>query len=319
MRSLKTLVLAGVVTIGATAVASAADLGPPPMGLPHPPMAHPIAESGGWYLRGDIGIGALDAKSFEYSDRPAGLTFTSKDFQQQIFGGIGVGYQFNSWLRFDLTGEYRGKTGFSAHDRYSVAGQNCGGLYGQPAAAVTCTNFGENSNRGNISSAVFLANAYLDLGTWSGLTPFVGVGIGAAQHKVAGVTDTGYATNQVTATTIPLIAPVGQSATSATFGTAANKTKTNAAWALMAGVAYDVTPIYKVELGYRYLNLGKFSTGNYTCAGGCATTYSLAAKNLDSHEFKIGMRWMLGGPSYAAAPHPMPMPYPVEPRMIKKF
>ncbi|MGL4634378.1 MAG: outer membrane protein [Beijerinckiaceae bacterium] len=317
MRSLKTLVLAGVVTIGATAVASAADLGPPPVAMPHPPMAHPIAESGGWYLRGDIGIGALDAQKFEYSDRPAGLAFTSKDFQQQIFGGIGVGYQFNSWLRFDVTGEIRGKTGFSVHDKYSIGGQNCGNLYGQPAAAVTCTNFGENANRGSVSSSVFLANAYLDLGTWSGLTPFVGVGIGMTKNTVHGVQDTGYATNQVTASTIPLIAPVGQSATTATYGTAANASKTNVAWALMAGVAYDVTPNYKVELGYRYLNLGKISTGNYTCAGGCAATYSLGAKTLDSHEFKIGMRWMLGGPSYAAAP--APMHYPAEPRVMKKF
>jgi opacity protein-like surface antigen len=75
-----------------------------------------------------------------------------------------------------------------------------------------------------------------------------------------------------------------------------------------------VTPNYKVELGYRYLNLGKMTTGTFSCAGGCTGSYTLAAKNLDSHEFRLGMRWMLGGPSHAAPVH-APAPYSV----VKKF
>jgi opacity protein-like surface antigen len=318
MGSLKTLALAGAVFAGATAVASAADLRyPQPVGLPPAPHAAPIAEASGWYLRGDIGIGALDARNFEYSDRPAGLSFENKDFQQQIFGGIGIGYQVNSWLRFDVTGEYRGKTGFSARDRYSVGGLDCGNLYAQPPGSVTCTNSGSNNIRGSVSSMVFLANAYLDLGTWYGLTPFVGVGVGVAQNKVTGISDQGFATNTVTASTF-IGAPVGASATNATFGSSANGTKSNFAYAVMAGVAYDVTQNVKLELAYRYLNLGKLTTGTFSCAGGCGATYSLGAKSLDAHEFKLGMRWMLGGPSYAAAP--APLAYPVEPpRVVKKF
>jgi opacity protein-like surface antigen len=229
----------------------------------------------------------------------------------------------NSWLRFDVTGEYRGKTGFGVRDHYSVAGQDCSGFYPGPpvAGSVTCTNSGSNNIRGSVSSTVFLANAYLDLGTWYGLTPFVGVGVGMAQNRITGVNDQGFATNAVTAATAAGVAAgafVGQSATNSTFGGAASGTKSNFAYAVMAGVAYDVTQNVKLELAYRYLNLGKITTGTFACAGGCDANYSLGAKTLDAHEFKLGMRWMLGGPSYA--PAPAPLAYPVEPpRVVKKF
>lgn len=311
MGSLKTLAMAGALLAGATTVAAAADLrGPAPIGLPPPPMAAPIAESSGWYLRGDIGIAALNSGKYNYSDNQPGITFTSKDFQQQIFGGIGVGYQFNSWLRFDVTGEYRGKTGFSVHDEYSGrnVGQDCAGAVN---ALLDCGFAGGNRNTGGISSMVFLANAYLDLGTWYGLTPFVGAGVGVSQNRVSGLADQGYATQTTfnTGTNVVAAGPF----TSPTFGTAGTGTKSSFAYALMAGVSYDVTPNYKVELGYRYLNMGKFQSGTYTCAGGCGGTYSLQGRDLDAHEFRFGMRWMLGGPAVSSAP----IAYPVH--VTKKF
>jgi opacity protein-like surface antigen len=310
MGSLKTLAMAGVLLAGATTVAAAADLrGPAPIGLPPPPVAMPIAESSGWYLRGDIGLAALNSGDIRYSDNPAGITYHGKDFQNQMFGGIGIGYQFNSWLRFDVTGEYRGKTGFSIQDQFN--GRNVGVTCAGVANPLQDCGFtGGNRNTGSVSSMVFMANAYLDLGTWHGLTPFIGAGVGIAQNKVSGVTDQGYATLTTfnTGTNVVLA-----SATSPTYGYAANGTKSNFAYALMAGLAYDVTPNYKVELGYRYLNMGKFSSGTYTCAGGCTGVYSLEGRNLDAHEFKLGMRWLLGGPAVASAP----VAYP--PMVMKKF
>jgi opacity protein-like surface antigen len=307
MGSLKTLAMAGVVLAGATTVAAAADLRGP-VGLPPPPMAMPIAESSGWYLRGDIGVAALGSGKLNYSDNQPGISFTSKEFQQQMFGGIGVGYQFNSWLRFDVTGEYRGKAGFSAHDNYNGrnVGVDCAGVANP---LIDCGFSGGNRNAGSISSMVFLANAYLDLGTWHGLTPFIGAGVGISQNKISGLADQGYATLTTYNTGTNVVVA---SATAPTFGTAANGTKSSFAYALMAGLAYDVTPNYKVELAYRYLNMGKFASGTYTCAGGCVGTYSLEGRSLDAHEFKVGMRWLLGGPTGSA-----PMAYPAH--VTKKF
>jgi opacity protein-like surface antigen len=307
MGSLKTLALAGTVLAGATAVASAADLRGP-VGLPPAPIAAPIADASGWYLRGDIGVAALNSGRYNYSDNPQGITFHGKEFHQQIFGGIGIGYQFNSWLRFDVTGEYRGKTSFSVSDAFD--GRNVGfDCSGVANPLVDCGFTGGNRNSGSISSTVFLANAYVDLGTWYGITPFVGAGIGWTQNRVNGLTDQGYATNTLYNTGTNTVI---SAATSPTYGYAASGTRSNFAYAVMAGLAYDVTPNYKVELGYRYLNLGKFQSGTFTCAGGCAGTYSLQGRDLDAHEFRVGMRWLLGAPAVSA-----PLPYPAH--VTKKF
>ena len=49
------------------------------------------------------------------------------------------------------------------------------------------------------------------------------------------------------------------------------------AWALMAGVDFDLTPNLRLELGYRYLNYGSIATGGSNCLmGGSGGTFSTA-------------------------------------------
>ena len=36
-----------------------------------------------------------------------------------------------------------------------------------------------------------MVNGYVDLGTWSGITPYVGAGVGFAYNKLSGFTDSG--------------------------------------------------------------------------------------------------------------------------------
>jgi opacity protein-like surface antigen len=307
------------VTLGATAVAAAADLGPPPAHLPPVPVAAPIAETSGWYLRGDIGVGQMDGKFDTLQTGFPATPGTHESFNSVFFGGAGVGYQFNSWLRADITGEFRGSSAFTYKDRfcYDRAANLAGGTgYCPPGQIPPSRNgsAGVNSIRGNITSSVFLANAYVDLGTWHGLTPFLGAGIGFAQHRMHGVVDNG-SVDAFNPAVISGANPNGYNGTATTLGLVADRTKTNVAWALMAGVGYDVTPNYKVELGYRYLNLGSVGSGASNCVTfGCTTpAYFVRAKSLDSHELRIGMRWMFGGPTYAAAPDFGP------PRVYKRF
>ena len=85
--------------------------------------------------------------------------------------GLGVGYQFNNWLRVDVTGEYRGRLRLPRPRHH----------------------FGNGSSRPTITAAkksewLFLANAYVDLGTWWCVTPFVGAGIGASRINISGFT-----------------------------------------------------------------------------------------------------------------------------------
>ena len=81
--------------------------------------------------------------------------------------GLGVGYQFNSWFRADITGEYRCKVHFSGTDFATFPGS-------APISDVYS---------GGYTSWVGLVNAYVDLGTWWCMTPFVGAGVGGAHQS----------------------------------------------------------------------------------------------------------------------------------------
>ena len=86
--------------------------------------------------------------------------------------------------------------------------------------------------------------------------------------------------------------------------------KWNFAWGLMAGLTFDVTQNLKLDLGYRYLDYGKFVSGSSHCLttigfGGCNASTVLYSKNeLASNDFRIGLRWMIG----EAPPPPQPAP-----------
>jgi opacity protein-like surface antigen len=255
---LKALTLAAMLAI-ACGSARAADY-PQPIPQPQPPPVvyqQPVVEefSSGWYLRGDIGIGINSSYAIDYLPSPAdvgnGFSFDQHSMADTFFIGTGVGYEWNNWLRFDATGEYRARTQINAR-----------GVYNQ------VTGEGD-AYQGYLKSWVFLANAYVDLGTWNCFTPFVGVGIGAAHNQMADLVDMGIGT------------------TGAGFGR--NSSEWHPAWALHAGVAYNVTKNFKIELAYRYLNYGSV-TDTVDCIGGCIPD-SYKFSKLYSNDIKLGFRW----------------------------
>src|SRR4051812_33690070 len=283
MGSFKSFALAGVFAVAASASSLAADLLPPP---PMAPLAPPpVLEASGWYLRGDVGVSSYDGGKFSSPDLPP-AQFFGTDLGAGAFAGVGVGYQFNNWLRADVTGEYRFSKGFKVFHRINwVDGAGVPGVTNEVV-------------QGDFTSAVFLLNGYVDLGTWHGVTPFIGAGVGFARNMMRGFSD--QSINEF---------PVGGVA-SPSGGAMSNADKTNFAWALHAGVAYDVTPNFKMELAYRYLNLGEARTGQINCF--CGQTFSpLKVKDLESHDIKLGFRWLLGAP----VPVAMEMPAPI----IRKY
>lgn len=265
MGSMKSLALAGVFAAVSSASALAADLLPPPPPMHYPP---PPVEFGGWYLRGDVGVSSYANGTFSSPDQPPAVFF-GEDLGAGAFAGVGIGYQFNGWLRTDLTAEYRFSKGFKVFDRIDFVG--AGGVPG-----VT-----HETTHGDFTSAVLLLNGYVDFGTWWGITPFVGAGVGFARNMLSGFSDTSLTT----------IAGV----TTPSGGWFGNGDKTNFAWALHAGLGYSVTPNLKLEAAYRYLNLGEAVTGTLNCF--CGQTFSpLKVKEIDSHDIKIGFRYLLAAP-----------------------
>jgi opacity protein-like surface antigen len=187
-----------------------------------------------WYLRGDLGYGWFRAD--RAISAPGFASPTANDFGSGFLGGAGVGYK-SHWLRADTTIDF--------------ASINYNGTIATPGDATA-----------NVRALTALFNGYLDLGTWYGLTPYVGAGAGVSQVKTSDYTST--------------VAPP--------FATGLSNTQWKFAWALMSGAAINVMPNVAVDVGYRYLNLGDVSTA--TDAAGAMTL-----KNLAAHEVRVGVRW----------------------------
>jgi len=269
MRSVKSLVAAGAASLFST-MAFAADMAiaPPPQYYAPPP----IEDFGGWYLRGDIGF---SNQSVSRLNNVLDATLTSSSqrlgFNSAGIFGLGVGYQVNHWFRADITGEYRGNSNFNGVDLITFPG-----------------GFGADTYHATKSEWLVLANAYVDLGTWWCMTPFVGAGVGTARVSIANFTDQG-------------ITSGGPPIASLAFGD--NVAKWNFAWALHAGVAYKVNPNFTVELAYRYLNMGDGLTGDLqTFDGTNAIVNPTTFKSITSQDLMLGVRWNLETPQTYAPP-----------------
>jgi opacity protein-like surface antigen len=276
MRSVKFLIAAGAASLLSSA-AFAADMPimPPPDYAPPP-----IADFGGWYLRGDIGF------SNQHVDRLNNVLDVNSLTSDQRLGfdtggifGLGAGYTFNNWFRADVTAQYRGNTNFHGLD---VITFNNGGTIGNGADTYTATK----------SEWLFLANAYADLGTWWCITPFVGVGVGTARVQIANFTDQGVGS---------LFPPGSGVGPSTAFADSASRW--NFAWALHAGLAYNVSPNLTIELAYSYVNMGDGITGDLKAFDGTNNIVNpMTFKNITSQDLTLGVRWQLDNPPVYAPP-----------------
>jgi opacity protein-like surface antigen len=269
MSSFKTLVVAGAAA-GLTVVAAhAADLPPPPI------MQTAPVELSGWYLRGNIGMTNQQVKSGAFTPNPFPNDVISTQFMSfdssPLFG-LGVGYQVYNWLRVDATGEYRSNSHF----------------HGQQVDRSTLpVQFADDYNASK-SEWLFLANAYVDLGTWWCITPFVGAGIGTSRNTISSFTDIGNS--------------IGLGVSSTTY--ADNHSQWNFAWALYAGLSYQVTPAFNVELTYRYVDLGSAQTGTaHAFDGSVIPTNPFVFKDITSSDVMLGLRWKLGEPAAPLPPY----------------
>jgi opacity protein-like surface antigen len=247
------LAFAGAATALFTTAASAAD-------FPATPMPAAVADVSGWYLRGDIGMTNQQVKTLDnvlFPQTP-GLVLRDKNFEAGMLFGLGAGYKLNNWFRFDVTGEYRGETGFHGLDTWNDG-------------AARFNNYTAKK-----SEWLVLANAYLDLGTWWCITPFIGAGVGWSSVTIHSFRDAG-----IDGGGVPTMA----------YADAASKS--NFAWALHAGLAYEVTKTFTVEMAYRYVNLGSGTTGDIIAYDGTNNFNNpMKFKDITSHDLKFGVRWM---------------------------
>ncbi len=250
LSKLALVVCAGAVT--AIPTAKAADM----------PEPVPAVVLKGWYLRGDIGYSnqRVDSLYNALYDTAASVDGVARDFTGAPFLDLGIGYRWNSWIRFDITGEYRSKSEFNGLDIYLPAG-------GPPTLPDSYT--------AKKSEWLALFNGYLDLGTWHGISPFIGAGVGAANVKIADFTDIGIGVGG-----FPAVAYGG------------THDQWNLAWALYAGVGFEVTDALTLEVAYRYLDLGDGASGDLIASDGTNNVNNpMKFKDITSHDVRLGFRY----------------------------
>ena len=298
------------------AMASTPTLGADLFGTASPPMSYPadqtpLAEVGtNWYLRGDVGYGFEDeptvvpsaglipailtdsATGAKYVNAPpgnstsnAGVTRGYNQKAQAFNFDVGVGYRVNNFLRLEAT--YMYSTGPSlSYSKGSlcpdttVAESNGTVAAGYLWAPVNCTGY-LNATQSNNTA---LASAYFDLGTFWGVTPYIGAGAGLNANTISGSTHfikdndgTAYRGDTSISGTTPNVWVVSVGGVYTPLGTQPNvvfgpqnwdrhfsSTHYSMAGALMAGFGYQLTPSATLDVGYQFLSLDVFGSNKST-------------------------------------------------------
>lgn len=259
------------------AVARAADYLPPPPSLEAVDEER-VTFGTGWYLRGDL-TASQDVKlSIGGATVPR-----NSDFFNSWGAGLGFGYKYNDWFRSDVTADWNNPRNFQGN---TVSGVLCQiGAVGTPSGGPftgslpvysACSDY----SRARLQAFNVLFNGYVDLGTWLGVTPYVGAGVGFTNIYQK------FSRNWYMNNGNPYAPVWTDPFTQGTYQAYWDQTRsTNSfqfAWAAMAGFSYAVTRNASIDVGYRYLNLGKVTT---------YSLYGTSTQNLYSNQLRVGVRY----------------------------
>jgi opacity protein-like surface antigen len=278
------LATASVVAVFGTPV-MAADLDEP-IFVEQAPDEVPVEIGNGWYIRGDVGVNLNGTYSKQtYSN---GLVDYVDDFNDVTIAGGGIGYQINDMFRVDATFD-RLAGSFSSRTEPIAPRGPCNG-WGTYINTTTNVSYIGNMDMLNCmdydsasySANTLIANAYVDLGTFVGFTPYVGAGIGMAQVNWNTETDTTICTPQNAAVNVQGCGAYGspnQPAPNTPYteiGTLDSGTDYLLAYSVTAGIGYKATRNLTWDFSYKYLVIG-----------------TNEAFNVDVHQAKVGLRYAL--------------------------
>jgi opacity protein-like surface antigen len=259
----------------------------PPIYVDEAPEYKPVEIGSGWYLRGDVGY-AFSHPFKETADfTPAGTIFDESS--SQVVGSVGMGYHINDYLRTELNFGILPSNKFSST---AIVTNGCAGhtnvIIGvnpvviQPVAATEDCKIGTFASNKGYSA---MANAYVDLGTYVGLTPYVGGGIGLAYNKYTlseGKKDCREVDpNSSGAGGFFCDDPAGYD------GNVKSEAKINLAYSLGAGLSYQVSKNVSLDLGYEYFAV---PSGKYVAYDNGDFNIH---KGIDYHTVKVGLRYDL--------------------------
>ncbi|MEM1376749.1 MAG: outer membrane protein [Pseudomonadota bacterium] len=266
----KTLAAGTALAAALTGNALAADLAPPVV-IETPTISAPEAipaKVGGWYIRGDVSYNLNKFRGADYMTATGFDGYLSGDLDNSYSLGGGIGYHFNHNLRADVTLDYDFKSDFSG-----TSAGICTIDDGDPLTddSTPCNS----SDTSGYTAWTLLANAYVDLGTFNGFTPYVGGGIGGARVSWH-----------------PLVNEISGGFDQDGTYTHEGFNEWRFAYALMAGVSYDVSHNVAVDVGYRYRKIHGQKMFDYEAVSATGVGVD---RGLESHQFRAGLRYKFGG------------------------
>lgn len=142
----------------------------------------------------------------------------------------------------------------------------------------------EDPLHSTVKTYTLMANVYKDFGRFGNVTPYVGAGLGVAYNQMGETYFTG-------TTTLP--------------NRIAGDNDISLAWALMAGIGYQLSDRAILDIGYRYLDMGKISSQRHDNTG--SINPKVVVDDLAAHEFKVGLRYHFGASGCCEQPAYVPM------------
>jgi opacity protein-like surface antigen len=218
-----------------------------PLYIEEAPEYVPVEVGSGWYLRGDVSYNFGDPFRNRDWGGPTVVDETYDDSHSAVSGSAGFGYHFSDYLRGDLN------LGFLSSNDQNLS-------YAVEDVSDTSASVENTVWTG-------MANAYVDLGTYVGITPYLGAGLGIAyaERKQA------FSVDYVDATP-----DIDQHD---------NKNQVTWAYSLNAGASYLISQNVSVDLGYSYFSAPALE--HSTIRDGEPEI----VKGMNIHQLKVGLRY----------------------------
>jgi opacity protein-like surface antigen len=232
----------------------------------------------GWYLRGDIG-GGLSSVNVSTSFGGGNI-----DMGSPVSIGIAAGYTYAEGLRAEFAFNHFNNLSMASRSGYPSCGtEDHDNNALTPPIPVTGSCF--FSANAQVSASNIMANAYADLGTYWGIRPYVGVGLGMAYMSWNNFSYTDYCEGG---------SPIDCGGTgvgrnvrdSGSYTTEGGLTYAANA---MLGVSYDLTKDWTLDLGYRFSYFGE--AGVARAASNPGTFEDITVGNITMHEIRLGFRY----------------------------
>lgn len=242
-----------------------------------------LAESA--YVSAKVGGSSLsnydNHSRFSYTNSATSTTTTDSavklsDDKKTVFtGNIAYGVNFDPAYHVPARAEFE-----YGYHKATLNSAVSGTVFNSPVTSAALYSI---KDKQDLTLQTFMLNGYYDFKNSSRFTPYISAGAGLAYTELTTSTQM---TGNVTVE-----------------NNSASSKKTHFAWAVGAGVSYELTPRLSLDLTYRYLNAGKTSTTNHyktdvstTDSSDTTTTRTdyLNKENkvkVDAHDLTFGLRY----------------------------